>query len=117
MLLIIFLSVIVLFLAFIAISFFVMMKNYKITADNQNFRIRNIGNRLSVFLNDKLVITDLSPNLIRGTEYKVNENNNEYLVKCKTNIFGSKMRVEIFKDGQIIADNGKVLKESKKADK
>lgn len=114
---IIFLSVIVLFLLFVAISFFIMMKDYKLSADNQMFRIHNVGSTLSVFVNDKLAIKDQSPNLINGTEYKINANSNEYLVKCKSNKFGSKMRVEIFKDGQMIVDNGKILNESKKADK
>ena len=117
MLIIIFLSVVVLFLVFVAVSFFVMMKDYKLTVDNKLFRIHNVGSTLSVFVNDKLAVRDQSPNLIGGTEYSIKESSSEYLVKCKSNKFGSKMRVEIFKDGQMIADNGKVLKESKKTGK
>ncbi len=115
MLLIIFLSVIILFFLFVVASFFLMLKDYKINADNHVFRVHNIGSKLCIYVDEKEKIESLGPNLIEGTQYKVEVEDNEYLVKCKTNKFGNVMRVEIYKDGKIIADNGKKLKENKKA--
>lgn len=117
MLVIILMSVILLFMIFVAVSFFMLMKDYKLKVDDQIFRIHNVGSTLSVFVNNQLVIKDQSPNLIGGTEYSVNVLGKDYLVKCKSNKFGNVLQVEIFKDGEKIADNGKVVKQKTKVDK
>ena len=117
MLLIIFACIIALFAVFVAVTFFMMMKDYKLVADKQNFRIHNVGSKLTVYLNDQVVIKDHSPDLIRGTEYTIKASNADYTVKCKSNKFGNVLSVQIFKEGQKIADNGKVIKEKTKTNK
>lgn len=112
MLIIIFACVIALFLIFALVSFFMLMKNITLTVDNQTFRIRNLGSKLNIFINDKLVIKSQSPNLTDGVEYKIKHEDAEYLVKCRSNKFGNILRVEIFRDGVRLADNGKIIKEN-----
>lgn len=105
------LVVVILFAIFVLVSFFLMKKDYKIQVKDKIFRVKFIGSKLTIFVNDSLVCNDDMPQLIKGEEYEVNYKDELYVVKCKCNSFGNVLRVEIYKDGKLIADNGKIIKE------
>jgi hypothetical protein len=95
------------FLVFIVVTYFMTMKKVELIADEKKFKITNRGSKLAIFINDSLVAKDDMPQLIDGEEYNVKHEGKAYLVKCKSNSFGNVFKVEIFKDGQKLAENRK----------
>lgn len=107
------LCVLAAFLIFIIVTYFMMRKDYKIEVEDKVFRIITKGSKLNIFINEQLVVSDAMPQLIYGEKYQVKFQEEEYEVKCQTNKFGNVLLVEIYKDGKLIKDNGKVLKTKK----
>lgn len=68
---------------------------------------------MKIIVNEKIVATEVMPQLIRGESYDVEIKGKKYVVICKCNGFGNKMRVEIHADGKLIKDNGVILPEKK----
>lgn len=101
------------FVVFIVVTYILTIKNYKFTIEGQELKIHNQGSNLKISVNDKVVSKATMPQLLKGEIYFVKINDNDYQVKCKSNGFGNKMRVEVLKDSQVIADNGVVLPEKK----
>ena len=105
--------VVCLFIVFLVSAYFLTRKDIKIEVEGKNFRIKNQGSRLSIFVDGNIVVSDTVPQLIYGESYEVKLNDSEYVVKCKSNTLGSILRVEVYKNGALIKDNGKVIKEKK----
>lgn len=101
------------FIIFLLTAFFVTRKNIVIEVEGQKFRIKNQGSKLTIYVDENLKVSDSMPQLIYGESYEVKFDDKEYVVKCRSNSIGSVLRVEVYKDGKMIADNGKVLKEKK----
>ena len=115
--LIAFIVIVSLFLIFTIVTFFMTRKNITLKVGERNFRITCVGSKLNIYVNDTLVASDQMPQLIYGEEYNVKHGEEEFCVKCKSSTYGSVLRVEIYQNGKLLLDNGKVLKEKKKADK
>lgn len=98
---------------FILVTFIMTIKNYTFEIDGEKLQVKNRGSRLKIFVNDKMVASQVMPQLIHGESYEVNIKDKQYRVDCKCNGFGNKMRVEIHADGELIKDNGVVLPEKK----
>ena len=96
------------FIVFIFAAYFITMKKIELKVDDKTFLITNRGSKLSIFIDGTLVAKDDMPQLIDGEEYNVKHNDQEYLVKCKSNSFGNILNVEILKDGVKIAENRKI---------
>lgn len=109
------LVVIGLFIIFIVVTFFMTRKDYKLQVGDKEFRVKNAGSKLSIHVNESLVVSDQMPQLINGETYEVKYKEEDFIVKCKSNSYGNILRVEIYQDGKLIADNGKTIKEKTKA--
>lgn len=102
-----------LLVVFIIVTYILTIKNYTFEIGEEKLQIKNRGSRLKIFVNDKMIVSQVMPQLIHGERYEVEINGKMYIVDCKCNGFGNKMRIEIYADGQLIKDNGVVLPEKK----
>ena len=100
-----------LFIVFAVTTFFLTRKNIVMKVGDKEFKITCFASKLMVYINDTLVASDEMPQLIHGEEYNVKYKEEEFVVKCKSNKYGSVLRVEVYQNGKLLADNGKQLKE------
>ena len=105
--LIAFICVVAVFLIFIVTSFFMTRKKVVLKVDDKVFTILNSTSRLHIFVDGKEMIKAILPELIAGVEYSIDLDNKNYIIKCKSNKIGTVLNVEVFKDGEKIADNKK----------
>ena len=105
-LLIAFIVVLVLFAVFVIATYFVLRKTFKFNIDKNEIIIRNSGSYIRIYVDKKLAKSYFMPNLIKGETYSFNVGGNEYTLKCRSNSFGSKLQMQVFKDETLIADNG-----------
>ncbi len=94
---------------FVLVTFLVTIKNYTFEMEEGKLQVKNIGSRLKVLIDDKVVVSQVMPQLIHGETYTVQMKDTSYTIKCKCNSFGNKMRVEIYKGEVLVKDNGVTL--------
>lgn len=102
--------VVAVFIIFIASTYLVTRKSYSFEANGNIIKVSNAGSNLKVFVGEKLYSTFHMPQLIRGEVFKVEFDNKEVLIKCKTNSFGTKFSLKAFMDDKEIYNNGVVIK-------
>ena len=103
-------AVVCLLVIFVIVSYFLMKKTYKFQIEDKTIIVKNEGSNLKVLDNDKLISFSHYPDLLKGEnlDFKIGENS--YTLKCRSNAFGYKIRMEIYHDDRLICDNGVVLK-------
>lgn len=94
---------------FIIITYVMTIKNYTFEMEEGKLQIKNRGSRLRILVDDKIIHSQVMPQLIQGEIYNVSMKGVEYVVKCRCNGFGNKMRVEIYKEDILVKDNGVTL--------
>ena len=107
-------AIIAVLLIFVLVSYFIMKKTIKFVLNGKNVVLKSQGNSIKIYSDNNLINTTLYPNLLGGQDIEVKIDEKEYLFKCKSSSFGFKMRVEVYSDGQFIADNGVQLKQKTK---
>ncbi len=101
--------IIALFIIFIVTTYIITIKNYTFEIEGQKLKVHNQGSKLQILLNDKVVLKANMPQLIHGESYDVEINKKVFTIKCQSNSFGNKMRVEVLQGEKLIADNGIIL--------
>lgn len=99
---------------FIIVTYILTIKNFEFDIDECKLQVKNRGSKLKILVDDKIVATQVMPQLIHGESYEVEIKGKKYVINCKCNNFGNKMRVEIYSDGQLVKDNGVKLSKPKK---
>ena len=107
-----------LFVLFILVTYLITIKKYTFKIDEKDLTIYNRGSKLKILLDNKNILTISMPQLINGEVYDIKIDEKEYNIRCQTNSYGNKLRVEIYKEGKLIDDNKVVLNnKNKKSDK
>ena len=89
------------------------MKKYTFQVEGKQLRIENKTAHLKIFVDNILINDYYMPQLIRGERFKLEINEKEVEVVCRSSAFGYRMSVQIFVDGKKVDDNGVVLKDKK----
>lgn len=106
-------GVIACLLIFVLVSFLISMKKYTFQVEGKQLRIENKTAHLKIFVDNILINDYYMPQLIRGERFKLEINEKEVEVVCRSSAFGYRMSVQIFVDGKKVDDNGVVLKDKK----
>ena len=110
-------AVVAVFIIFIVTTFFVTKKNYTFNVDKKVVRLSNVGGTFKIFIDNKLIANYHMPQLIKGETFKINVNEKEIEIKCKSNGFGTKRSVKAFDGTTEIYNNGIEIKEKSKKPK
>lgn len=110
-------AVVCLLLIFIAVTFFMTYKTYTFDLEEGKLKVKNISSHLKIYFNDDLIKNVLSPQLYVGEKIDFKINDNEYILFCKCNRLGNKLRIEILKDDKTIYDNGVIIEKQEKEEK
>lgn len=94
---------------FILVTYLITIKSYTFEMEEGKLQLKNKGSRLKILVDDKVVVSQVMPQLIHGETYVVQMKDTTYTIKCKCNNFGNKMRVEVYKGEVLIKDNGVIL--------
>ncbi len=105
-LLIAFIVVLAFFAIFVIVTYFMLRKTFKFKIGDNDILIRNAGAYIKIFVDKKLIKSFYMPNLIKGEMYNFDIGGNEYILKCQSNAFGYKLKMQVFKQDTLIADNG-----------
>ena len=105
-------AIIALLLIFIVVSYFIMKKTYTFRLNEKEVTLKSQGNSIKIFLEGSLISTTLYPNLFGGQDIEVEIDDTDYVFSCKSSSFGFKLRVEVYSGGNLITDNGVILKEN-----
>ena len=105
-LLIAFIAVLAFFAVFMIATYFILRKTFKFNIDKNEIVIKNAGSYIKIVVDKRLVKSFFMPNLIKGETYLFNVGGDEYVLKCKSNSFGPKLQMQVFKQDTLIADNG-----------
>ena len=89
-----------------------MKKTYTFRLNEKEVTLKSQGNSIKIFLEGSLISTTLYPNLFGGQDIEVKIDDNDYVFSCKSSSFGFKLRVEVYSGGNLITDNGVILKEN-----
>ena len=108
------LVVIALLIVFVLVTFFITKKNFKFDMEGGVLRVQNIGSHLKIYFNENLIKDVFSPQLINGEKITFKINEKEFSLSCKSNVFGNKLKIEIFEGEKLLTSNGVELKEKKK---
>lgn len=98
---------------FVLSMYIITIKNYTFMLDEGKLQVKNRGSKLKLLVDDKVVSSQVMPQLIHGESYEVKMKDKTYLVKCKCNNFGNKMRVEVYLGDNLVKDNGVILAKPK----
>lgn len=102
-----------LLVVFVLVTYILTIKNYTFDLEEGKVQIKNRGSRLKILVDEKVVVSQVMPQLIHGETYEVSVKDTPYTIKCKCNGFGNKMRVEIYKGEVLVKDNGVTLPNQK----
>lgn len=105
-------AIIALLLIFVVASYFIMKKTYTFRLNEKDITLKSQGNSIKIFLEGSLISTTLYPNLYGGQDIEVKVDNTDYVFSCKSSSFGFKLRVEVYSGGNLVTDNGVLLKEN-----
>ena len=105
-------AIIALLLIFIVVSYFIIKKTYTFRLNEKEVTLKSQGNSIKIFLEGSLISTTLYPNLFGGQDIEVEIDDTDYVFSCKSSSFGFKLRVEVYSGGNLITDNGVILKEN-----
>lgn len=105
--------IIALFVVFILTTYLISMKTAKFEVEGKELKVHNQGSKLSIFYDNKLILKKNMPQLIQGESFDVPVNDKIYIVKCQSNGFGNKIRIELFDGNTLLSDNGVKLKPKK----
>lgn len=105
-------AIIALLLIFIVVSYFIIKKTYTFRLNEKEVTLKSQGNSIKIFLEGSLISTTLYPNLFGGQDIEVKIDDTDYVFSCKSSSFGFKLRVEVYSGGNLITDNGVILKEN-----
>lgn len=89
-----------------------MKKTYTFRLNEKEVTLKSQGNSIKIFLEGSLISTTLYPNLFGGQDIEVEIDDTDYVFSCKSSSFGFKLRVEVYSGGNLITDNGVILKEN-----
>lgn len=89
-----------------------MKKTYTFRLNEKEVTLKSQGNSIKIFLEGSLISTTLYPNLFGGQDIEVKIDDTDYVFSCKSSSFGFKLRVEVYSGGNLITDNGVILKEN-----
>ncbi len=106
-------AVIACLLIFVLVSFLMSIKKYNFNIDGKDIRIENKTAHLKIFVDNVLVNDYYMAQLIKGEEFKLDINGKEALICCRSSSFGYKLSIQIYIDGEMVADNGVKLKKKK----
>lgn len=109
--------VICLFAIFLVVTFCLTIKSYTFKVNDNEVTVKNRGSKLKILINGKIVSSSFMPQLLVGEKFDITIDEENYQIKCLSNAFGNKLRVEILKDGEIIQDNGVEIKKKEKTSK
>ncbi len=110
-------AVIACLLIFVLVSFLFSIKKYSFSVEGRDIRIENKAAHLKIFVDNTLVNDYYMAQLISGEKFKLDFDGKEVLICCQSSSFGYKMSVQIFVDGNIVADNGVKIKTKSKKEK
>ena len=85
---------------FLLIYLLITRKSFHFEYGKHKIKVFTIGPILKIFVDDKIVKKDSSPQLIYGEEYTLKFGEKIMLIKCKTNKWGTKFFVDIIIDGK-----------------
>jgi len=105
--------VVCLFIIFISTTYFMTRKSYSFEFEGKKVKFENAGSQSKIFVDDTLVQAYHMPQLIKGEEFKIEINQKELLIKCKTNWFGNKLSMQVLNGEEEVFNNGVIIKEKK----
>ena len=98
------------FFVFLLGAFLITYKNYSFEIEGKKVKVTNRASTLKIFIDDKLYQDYYLPQLISGENFKLNINDKEVNLYCKSDSFGVKLRIEVSVDGKFLSDNGVKIK-------
>lgn len=110
-------AVVACLLIFVFVSFLMSIKKYNFKVEGKDIRIENKTAHLKIYVDDKLINDYYMAQLIKGEKFKIDIDGKEVVVFCQSSAFGYKMRIEIYVDEKLVADNGVKLKKKEKKEK